>query len=617
MTNMDLLQGFGGAKASYVLEAQRFRSGGKSAAQPQKKPSIRRMWLLIAAIIAAMALAIPAYAAIQRIQLRLTQKAEPQPQEEEILLTYYPQSLPEGYSLIGGSQTNPQSRSLLYENGEGQTIGFFITTGPYQNDLRMRPPVEEETLDISGSSGTLRTAEAGGQHLFWKNEAVGYWASLFTEDIGADLAAMARSVAPGEPIPFSVHYQKGEEWESWYSHWVPEGYTLTDVSPLSADGNQHLRFTKPDSPWIEFYISATQNFLDMVSFDPPPGDHGEISLTWEDVRIGEDPGKLERIRDDQQFLFWSNEKEGFHAMLTVNDGQTDLIPIAESVGPGKKLEASPQYLGPDFKIDLTQEDTAFVEYEPMYPQAIPEGYEMTFVSDRFYGDQSIRYENSAGETLSFTLYWRLYGRDFAGMGEPPETVEIHGHTGYRMAGGGQQSILWTDEERGFGFKLSGPAELDLLAVAQSVAPGPELTPTHADWTEKALKDLGDYRITALPEGMEEDAMVGAPLEEGGGWYAYVNRRYCQKAKNWEVVLSYDTIIPDGDNPALGLVTGGRDGLAQEVMVNGCLGAASQTDDQAELAWVLKDGQQEVAFTLMSEHYTVEELLEFARSVKRN
>ena len=38
--------------------------------------------------------------------------------------------------------------------------------------------------------------------------------------------------------------------------------------------------------------------------------------------------------------------------------------VAESVAPGEKLEVSAHYLGPDYSIELEQEPSEYVGFEP-------------------------------------------------------------------------------------------------------------------------------------------------------------------------------------------------------------------------------------------------------------
>ena len=79
------------------------------------------------------------------------------------------------------------------------------------------------------------------------------------------------------------------------------------------------------------------------------------------------------LESGQRVLFWENEAEGFYAMLETQDGTVDLTAMAESVGPGEPLEFSSSWLGPDYTIEMDQEGSGYVQWEPVYPQALPEG----------------------------------------------------------------------------------------------------------------------------------------------------------------------------------------------------------------------------------------------------
>lgn len=58
-------------------------------------------------------------------------------------------------------------------------------------------------------------------------------------------------------------------------------------------------------------------------------------------------------------------------------------------------------------------------------------------------------------------------------------------------------LLWTDEDRGVGFMLlTGDTELDLIRVAESVRPDPDLKPTNEDRYQLALEELGDYHLNS-------------------------------------------------------------------------------------------------------------------------
>ena len=255
-------------------------------------------------------------------------------------------------------------------------------------------------------------------------------------------------------------------------------------------------------------------------------------------------------------------------------------------------------------------------WAPIYPQKVPEGYFIDFVSEPSYGDQIIRYKNAVGDMLDYTFYYRLgkYGRDFSGTGQPQQ-VDVNGNIGYL----GAHSLIWTDDAKGYAFTLASDGDVDLLPIAKSVAPGPELEPTYHSKTLLALEELGDYQITELPEGIEQDELTGRPLSDGGGWYSYIRRWYFDKKTNAQIFFTYET-YNYGDKPmsleeAAKMYIGG-DNDPQYQTICGCPGAFIQKDASAEVVWFQGNEQKGVLFNLYSEDYPVEELLTMAESVRK-
>ena len=623
MTKEFLLDAIGDAKGSYIWEAQQLRSGETASAGRKQRISPRKLWLL-AAVIGLLVLSITACAVVYaRIHMNVVQHnsvTEPPNSDEahapqsaavDVLTACYPQALPEGYHILSGTPLNHTSRNICYQNDRGNTIHFCISTEQDYSQEVLTPPVEEERLEISSQEATLRISGAGGRQLTWQNTSDGYYAALITEDSQVDLAAMAQSVGPGEALPLSFLYHRGQLWDAWYPQQLPEGYRCTNVNP-AADGEQSIQFTNDSSGYVDYHISTVRDYLSMIT-DPP-----HDSVQWEDLTVAGQPAKLMTLESGQRVLFWENEAEGFYAMLETQDGTVDLTAMAESVGPGDPLEFSSSWLGPDYTIEMDQEGSGYVQWEPVYPQALPEGYFVSFVSDPAYGEQSIRYENGEDGWIYYTLYFRLgqWGRQFDGMGQP-EQVDINGHVGYRSG----NSLVWTDEARGFGFALSADEGVDVLAVAESVGPGPELRPTNADKTEKALQQLGDYRITALPEGMVEDGLTGCPLEDGGGWYSYVRRWYISTKTNAQIYFEYESYITDpGDCPTVEelldmfIREGGNP--VRMVTINGCSGASLEDDSGACVVWLIGEPAKGTMFRLLSSDFSAGELLKLAESVQK-
>lgn len=612
----DVLDMIGDAKGTYVWDAQKVRAGADSTIK-RKMPA--RKILLIAAVIILLAATITACAyAIQRIRMNLVQHNIPTQTEmrgkdvantEEtrsvnVLTDCYPQTIPEGYEILCGSPLNYNSRNIQYYNKNGKSITFWISTKPTDEEMVLRPPVEESGITLVCGEGIHRKNE-GAQVLQWENTEEGYYANLFTDDVTVDLVSMADSMGYGAAIPISAWYHRGQEWNPWYPHTLPVGYACKDVTPIG-NGYQIITYENGNTGYIRYCVSTVKDFTPTQISD---------EAFWEELEVNGFTVKILCNQDDQRILFLENKEEGFYAFLETMDATVDLVALAESIAPGEKLEVSKTYLGPDYTIELEQEPTTYIGWQSVYPQMIPDGYELDYVGDRAYGQQTIEWKNGNGELISYTMYFRLgqYGREFDGSGQP-EVVSINGHTGYRT----DNSLLWTDEELGFAYDLRATGNVDLIALAESVAPGPELEFTN-DATAEALEQLGDYQITALTDNMIEDGLSGAPLEDENDWYSYVRRWYYDRINNNQVYLTYETFITDSTNMKDTLRLCISLGLTSEpefVTVNGYPGITMQDGNKASVAWIVGDVNKGVSFKLYSEQFTVTELLKMAESVQK-
>lgn len=612
MNGKDLFLGMNYVNAKYVDEAETV-----TQLKGERKIIPLRKAVLIAAVITLLAVTITACAyAIQRIRMNLVQHNVPtqtetipvgvdQPTEAQvvdILTDCYPQTIPDGYEILCGSPVDYNSRIIEYKNAHGNKINFRISSTPINEEMALKPPVEESTVVITCGDAILQTNE-GAQVLTWHNDEVGCDVILFTDDVSVDLLSMANSMDYGESIPLSIWYRQGQEWQPWYPQQLPEGYSCTDVTPIG-NGYQTLTYRNDSDGYIRYGISTEKSLA--------PSEISDEAYR-EEMEVNGAPAILQRNQSSQRALFWENKEEGFYAFLETMDETIDLEALAESVGPGEKLEVSKSYLGPDYTIELEQEPTTYIEWQSVYPQEIPDGYELETVGDRAYGQQTAVWKNSAGETITYTMYFRLgqYGREFDGSGQP-EVVTINGHTGYRTG----NSLLWTDEELGFAYDLRSTGNVDLMALAESVGPGPELEFTN-DTTTEALNQFGDYQITDLPDNMVEDGLSGAPLEDEDDWYSYVRRWYYDKTNNDQVYFTYETYLTDcsTEEDVLRLFVSGMT-EPEFVSINGYPGITLQDGNRAYVAWMDGDVSKGVSFQLFSEQFTVEELLEMAKSVQK-
>ena len=277
------------------------------------------------------------------------------------------------------------------------------------------------------------------------------------------------------------------------------------------------------------------------------------------------------------------------------------------------------------KVNFDPVKDVYVELGDFYPQVIPDGYTMTFVSNGApLESQLIWYENEAGNYIYFRI---MVGNSASDVEiyhiENKENVTINGNTGilYHQENG-FRTLVWADEKEGYGFALkTDDVAVDLLAMARSTAEGEPLVPTRSESTVKALEQLGDFCPAYLPEGYEENGVIGSPLDEGGGWYSYVNKYYVNKAENTSIYFEYQTyvidteagytddartvcyfFIPDGHLVQMGQTVG------EETEVGGMFGIATETD----IAWADPEGK--IVYHMFSEDITGEELLKVARSI---
>lgn len=276
------------------------------------------------------------------------------------------------------------------------------------------------------------------------------------------------------------------------------------------------------------------------------------------------------------------------------------------------------------EVHFEKTNDTFIELGAYYPQQIPEGYTMTFVSEGTpLQRQRIVYENTEEKMIDFEIM----------IGDPSSNVEIYDITSktdvdingsrgilYGHAGS-MQTLVWIAEKQGYGFVLhTNDPGLDLAAVAKSTAPGEPLVATRSDSTVKALEELGDFSPAYLPEGYEEQGVMGSPLEEGGSWYSYVRKYYVNKADNTRIYFEYETYVIDtemgyednaktvcsfyipGSNILGGVV------LGEETEIHGMFALATGN----HIAWA--DPEKHVVYHLTSEDVLDEELLKVARSI---
>lgn len=266
----------------------------------------------------------------------------------------------------------------------------------------------------------------------------------------------------------------------------------------------------------------------------------------------------------------------------------------------------------------------YIELGSYYPQEIPEGYSMVYVSDTVYKEQLIRYVNEVGKSIDYTIYvphlasnveiYDIIDKDH---------VNINGQDGilYETASG-HRTLVWIDEILGYGFKLhTADQNVDLIAMARSTAEAEPLVPSDSDKTVEALEELGDFEPEYLPEGFSANGAAGWPIEDGGGWYSYVRKWYVNKAENTQIYFeceSYRIVTEDGYTDDAKTVCsfhipGYERGVAvyEEVEVSGMFGLATEE----HVVWT--DPETHRVFHLYSKDVTGDELLKVAKSVVEN
>lgn len=280
----------------------------------------------------------------------------------------------------------------------------------------------------------------------------------------------------------------------------------------------------------------------------------------------------------------------------------------------------------DVEIDFQRTTNEYLELGAVYPQSIPEGYTVCFVSDNAVGVQHIVYADKTGaEALRFIAQLGSDGGHLGIMNVTEEKeVTVQGVPGTLFChSGGYQTLVWYNEEQGIGFTLINEVpnlDLDLLAIAESVGPGEPLTPTLAAGYDTALTELGDYRITALPDGFVETDFMASPLENGGDWYAYVRRWYGDKVTTDNTIyFEYEHFQLESDEP-MNHPTEPVENTVETILqdngggepatIQGMPGAISDES----VIWVDWDAQ--VVFKIVASNRTSQEMLALANSVQR-
>ena len=296
-----------------------------------KRPKPRLV--LIAAVIALAALLVGcAVAVYARIHTNVKQYDVPTAtvspdgsvEAKNVLTDCYPQALPDGYRMVGGSPIDRTTQSIEFANDAGQTITYIISTAE-RDDITLAS-AESSEVAVSGQSGTMQVSDEG-QTIAWHNETEGYYAWLDTEDMAVDLQAMADSVAFGQPLPLSFLCKDGAIWAPHYPQQLPDGYTIDRVSFAS---DVVIIDYSSEGEAITYVVSPTYDLRDTVS-DPP-----HDSFVWTDETVGEDAARMLTTSGGLRILLWENTREGFYAYLSTMDENVDILAMAPPESPSAK-----------------------------------------------------------------------------------------------------------------------------------------------------------------------------------------------------------------------------------------------------------------------------------------
>ena len=166
-------------------------------------------------------------------------------------------------------------------------------------------------------------------------------------------------------------------------------------------------------------------------------------------------------------------------------------------------------------------------------------------------------------------------------------------------------LAWVDVEAGFGFFMTVvDPSVDLLRIAESVAPDTDLVPTEHD-TKLALQSFGDYHLTALPTGYSEVERGSWFTESRGEVYTW----YLNTKTNDVIELVFtNNGFWDADNDVIAAYYEESYEDAVIGTVNGMTGMVRGS----KIIW--QDRNARLMFTIKAKGMSVSELVSLAESV---
>lgn len=171
---------------------------------------------------------------------------------------YYPQEIPEGYTMTFFSNDAPlQNQVIHYENDAGDLIKYWLYVGSPASSIEIYEIEKRTEVDINGQHGILYEQKGGRCTLVWINSTKGYGLALQANDPAVDFLAMAESTAEGEPLTSTRSDETVkalEELGDFNPEYLPEGFEELSVqgSPLSEGSNWYSYVRK-------WYVNKAEN----------------------------------------------------------------------------------------------------------------------------------------------------------------------------------------------------------------------------------------------------------------------------------------------------------------------------------------------------------------------
>lgn len=322
--------------------------------------------------------------------------------------------------------------------------------------------------------------------------------------------------------------------------------------------------------------------------------------------VTNNPGEVHKMKSRNIFTFKKVTQIAFAACLILALSIT-------AFAVGSRILMKLQKSGTDISVNYDAVDDAFIGLGTWVPAEVPEGYEIDFVSDPFYGNQVINYRNANGNTIHF---------EYAKAGQFGETtiknviseedVSIHDCTGKLYHHENGHNLFWTSDLDGIGFWINtDDVSINLVAIAESVErTDTALVPSFSEGVTLALEELGDFTPALVPDTYASVSVTGSP--SGDGWYAYVRKSFTDEVNNKSIFLSYETYCAeDGSELTAEEVLATFNVVGTDVTVNGMPGILNKSS--STVYWA--DVENHLSFMVSADDMQAGELLNLANSVR--